>query len=464
MHEITQRSAGEIAHGVKSGDFTCKSVVQAFADRIERLNGRVNAIVQSDLEGALTAAEAQDRSIADGAVPGPLAGVPIAIKDNFDAKGFATTFGAAALRGNRPDGDSLHVARMKAAGAIVMGKTNLPEFAFGEDTDNALWGRTKNPYALNRTAGSSSGGAGAALALDLVALADGSDLGGSVRIPAAWCNLVGLRPTSGVAPTVPTRAPYDKLHVVGPIARCADDVRLAMSVMAGPDPRSPLLSPVGREAFDAPLSGQVQDLRIGFAPTKCGFRIEPTIQSALESAVSALGATGATINDADPGIAFAARQHRVSRAVAAADYAGWAADEHGLELGFVILDLIAEARKMTGFQMERAQRIYDRAWAKLADFFQDHDLLCWPVTTDIPFIAGTSESDKTDWGPVQATPALDLPAASVPAGMSPEGLPIGLQLLGPPGSDRKILEAAAAVERALNVREKNLPQEMLQSI
>ena len=464
MQEITRLSAGQLADGMRRGKFRCVEVMRAFLDRIDTHNARVNAIVQLDPHGAMAAAEKADRDREAGLPLGPLFGVPYAVKDGFDAAGFATTYGAAALRNNRVDTDHCHVARMKSAGAIVIGKTNMPEFAFGEDTDNALWGRTRNPYCLDRSPGSSSGGAGAALALDLVPLADGSDLGGSLRIPAAWCNTVGIRPSVGVVPAAPCKAPYDRLHVIGPMARRVDDIRLALSVMAGTDPRSPFVSPVAQDAFDTPLTGDLSGLRIAFSVGKSAFDIDPAVTAALAPCAEVLEQAGATVEGADPNVAFVARGQTVFRAICAADHAGWAADEYGLRLGHTILDLVGQSRRLTGLQIERAKAAQTKGWARLRSFFDSFDLIVWPTTSGPPFFAKDAVEDGYDWGTLLVSPALDLPSVSVPGGMLSGGLPVGLQIIGPPGSDRMVLEAAEAIERGLAVWEKNPPRTDLELV
>jgi len=435
--------------------------MDAFADRIERFNPRINAIVQLDLEAARQAARAADESRDQGEKTGPLFGLPVAIKDNFDVAGFRTTYGAAALRNNWPESDSLHVARMKAAGAIVVGKTNMPEFAFGEDTDNPLWGRTRNPYAFGRSVGSSSGGAGAALAMDLVPIADGTDLGGSTRIPASWCNCAGFRPSTGVVPKLPSVAPYDRLHVMGPMARRVDDLRLMLSVVSGRHPHSPIAAPFGPEEFATPLTGNLSGVRIAFSIGADAFRIDPAVTAALSSCGDALADAGAAVTEAHPDISFLARSQPVFRALCAAEYAGWAVDEYGLELGETILDLVGQSRRLTGYEMERAYALRVKAWTRLTAFFDQFDLMCWPTTSGPPFEPASLTSAGFDWDTVYISPALDLPSISVPGGFTADGLPVGLQIIGPPGSDRLVLEAAEAVERGLQVWERNPPAETL---
>lgn len=465
MSEITRMSAGKIVAAIRSRRLTCAAVMRDFADRIERLNSRINALVQIDLAGAMAMAESLDRRLDAGEDTGLLTGVPYAVKDCFNADGFLTTHGAAALRGNRPTKETLHVTRLRAAGAIPVAKTNIPEFCFAADTENALYGRTRNPYALNRSPGSSSGGSAAALGYDLVALADGSDAAGSIRLPAAWCNVCGLKPTAGTVPVIPPNGrSFDTLHVAGPMARTVDDLRLAMHVMSGPDPRSPLAPPVVADTFAEPLGGDLTRVRIALSLSNRSFRFAPAVTDALSSVPGALELAGATVVDADPGVAFAARQMPVFRARAAADYAGWAADEHGLELGHHILDLIGQSRRLTGYEIERAEEIRGRAWDKMAAFFQEYDLICWPASSAPPFMSDAPDAGATDWGVVEIANLLNLPGAAVPAGMTPEGLPVGIQFMGPPGADRLVLEAARAVEAILKIRESTPAPETLQSV
>ncbi|MDF1748085.1 MAG: amidase [Alphaproteobacteria bacterium] len=459
--DITRRSAGVLAMEMRAGSLRCVEVMEAFADRIERFNSRVNAIIQLDIPKALEAAAVADKARDAGEATGPLFGLPFAVKDNYDVVGFRTTYGAPALRNNWPDTDSLHIARMKAAGAIVVGKTNMPEFAFGEDTENPLWGRTRNPYCLNRTAGSSSGGSGAALALDLVALADGSDLGGSTRIPASWCNIVGYRPTTGVVPKVPSVAPFDRLHVMGPMARRVDDIRLTLSVICGRDVRSPITAPFGPEEFAAPLTGNLAGIRIAFSVGNKTFRIDPSVTEALSPCSDILSRAGAKVTDAAPDISFLARSQPVYRALCASEYAGWAVDEYGLELGHVILDLVGQSRRFTGYEIERANMMRVKAWQKMASFFDSYDLVCWPTSSGSPFAPDMPGLKDFDWDTVYISPALDLPSVSVPGGFTRDGLPTGLHILGPPGSDRLVLEAAEAIERGLQMWERNPPNETL---
>src|SRR5690349_23580710 len=230
MTDLWQRTATDLAGLIRRREVSPAEVVQAHLDRIAAVNPQINAIVTLDPEGALAAARSPLPA-------GPLHGLPIAFKDTHETRGMRTTFGSPLLADNVPDHDTLCVARILDAGAIRLGKTNVPEFGAGSHTFNSVFGVTRNPYDLGRSAGGSSGGAAAALATGMHPLADGSDVGGSLRNPASFCNVVGLRPAPGRVPSYPAELAYSTVNVQGPMARTVSDVALLLSVMAGPDPR-----------------------------------------------------------------------------------------------------------------------------------------------------------------------------------------------------------------------------------
>src|SRR3954452_21249417 len=229
-------SASELAAGLRSRRFSSREVVESHLSRIEAVNPRVNAIVTLDAEGALAGADAADR----GAPAGLLHGVPVAVKDLEDTAGMRTTFGSPLFAANVPDADSAVVERWRRAGAIVIGKTNTPEFGAGSQTFNEVFGVTRNPYDPTRTCGGSSGGAAVALACGMVALADGSDMGGSLRNPASFCNVVGLRPSPGRVADFGPGDPWSPSAVLGALALNVEDAWLALRVLSGADPRDPL--------------------------------------------------------------------------------------------------------------------------------------------------------------------------------------------------------------------------------
>jgi len=255
-------TAAEISRRLRAGDLSAREVMQAHLDRIAGRNPRLNAIVTLDGERAMTAAARADEARARGAAVGPLHGLPVAHKDLALTRGMRTTFGSPLFRDFVPDDDSLIVERLRAAGAIAVGKTNTPEFGAGSQTFNPVFGATLNPYDEAKTCGGSSGGAAVALAAGMLPIADGSDMGGSLRNPASFCSVVGMRPSPGVVPSWPVADAWSTLSVDGPMARSVADVALMLGAIAGPDPRSPISSAAG-------LAGTTCS---AFAPARSGCR------------------------------------------------------------------------------------------------------------------------------------------------------------------------------------------------
>src|SRR6478735_3695576 len=264
--ELHYLSATTLAAMLRAKQVSAREVVTAHLERVELLNPRVNAIVTLTAERALEQAAEQDQLAARGEFAGPLHGLPVAHKDNHLTAGIRTTFGSPSRLDFVPDTDDLVIERMKQAGVITLGKTNIPEFAAGGHTFNEVFGTTRNPYDLSKTAGGSSGGAAAALATGMHPLADGNDMGGSLRLPAGYCNVVGFRTSAGRVPVHPALDGYAGLSVAGPMARTVDDIALLLSVMAGPDRRSPLSLEAPGETFGNVGDGSLAGLRIAFSP------------------------------------------------------------------------------------------------------------------------------------------------------------------------------------------------------
>src|SRR5215207_6319574 len=283
--DLCTRPATELAALLRNREISARELLDAHLDRIDRLNPSVNAIVTLDADGARAAADAADQRLAAGEPVGPLHGLPVAHKDNHATAGMRTTWGSPLHADTVPAHDDLVVARLKAAGAIRVGKTNIPEFAAGSHTFNTLFGATHNPYRHGLSAGGSSGGGAAALAAGLVPLAEGTDMGGSLRNPAAFCNVVGLRPTPGRVPTWPTPMGWSQLSVQGPMGRTVADVALQLSVVAGPDPRVPIaLADYDPAGFAAALPDRLDGLRVAWAPDLGGrVTVDPAITDVLSS-------------------------------------------------------------------------------------------------------------------------------------------------------------------------------------
>src|ERR1700710_66965 len=284
--DLCTRPATELAALLRAREVSARELLDAHLDRIERVNPGINAVITLDADGARAAADAADAALAAGGATGPLHGLPVAHKDTHATGGMRTTWGSPLHADTVPLRDELIVARYKAAGAVRVGKTNVPEFAAGSHTYNTVFGATHNPYRQGLSAGGSSGGAAAALAAGLVPLAEGSDMGGSLRNPAAFCNVVGLRPTPGRVPTWPAPIGWSQLSVQGPLGRTVADVALQLSVLAGPDPRVPISLQDDGAGFAAPLPTSLPGLRVAWAPDLGGrVPVDRAITSVLTRSV-----------------------------------------------------------------------------------------------------------------------------------------------------------------------------------
>lgn len=446
MSELHYLSAAETARLVRTRQVGAVELLRACLDRIEQVNPRVNAIVTLDAERALDAARA-----ADATEPaGPLHGVPVAHKDLVDTAGVRTTYGSSLFAGHVPDTDAPIVRRLRAAGAISVGKTNTPEFGTGSHTVNEVFGATRNPYDLSRSAGGSSGGAAAALACGMVPLADGSDMGGSLRNPASFCNVVGLRPTPGRVPAPSETAAWYTLSVLGPMARTVEDVTLMMSVISGFDPRSPYSI---MERFAADPEEGVAGLRVAWSPDLGGLPVDPATAAVTATAPGVFERLGAHVEQVDLDLSDAEEAFRVYRAW---HYALSFGELRGL--GPHTAWNVEQGRQVTGADLARAERLRSGLYQRMADFFDTYDVLIAPVSQVPPFpvehpyvdeINGVELPDYLAWmRSAYWISVLHAPAASVPAGFTPEGLPVGVQIVGRPFADARVLRVAGAFERA----------------
>ncbi|NUR92792.1 MAG: amidase, partial [Nonomuraea sp.] len=307
MTELHYLSATEMARLVRTRQVSAVELLQAHLDRIEQVNPKVNAVVTLAAERAVDAARAADAT----APAGPLHGVPIAHKDLVDTAGIRTTYGSPLFADHVPDTDALIVRRIRAAGAITIGKTNTPEYGTGSHTVNEVFGATRNPYDLTRSAGGSSGGAAAALAAGMIPIADGSDMGGSLRNPASFCIVVGLRPTPGRVPSVSDTAAWFTLAVSGPMARTVADVELLLEVMSGFDARSPYAI---KEPFTPDPEISVQGLRVAFSPDLGGLPVDPETAAVTASATAVFERLGAHVEQVELDLSDAEDAFRIYRA------------------------------------------------------------------------------------------------------------------------------------------------------
>src|SRR3954449_10730198 len=314
------RTATELAAGIREGAFSAREVMEAHLERIAAVNPRVNAIVTLlEPEQALALADAADRARSRRVPLGVLHGLPLAVKDLEDTAGMRTTYGSPEFAGHVPERDSLMVARLRAAGGLVIGKPDTPELRAASQTSNPVFGVTRNPWDLGRTSGGSSGGAGAAVAAGLLPVADGSDLGGGIRNPSAFNNLVGLRPTAGRIPSPGPGDAWNPLPVLGPIGRAVEDLALFLQATAGPHPGDPLSLPDPPETFAAGLELDPRGLRIAWSRDLGGLPVEPANTEVLERQRATFEALGCVVEDAEPDFAGADEAFETLRALGYAD-------------------------------------------------------------------------------------------------------------------------------------------------
>ncbi len=450
-------TATQLARRVAQGELSARDVVSAHLARIEQINPRVNAIVTLAADRALeAAARADDHQVRGGAL-GPLHGLPIAHKDLIPTRGLRTTFGSKIFADHVPDHDGLIVERLHAAGAITVGKTNTPEFGAGSQTFNDVFGATRNPYDLTKTCGGSSGGAAVALATGMAPIADGTDFGGSLRNPASFCNVVGLRPSPGRVPVWPAPAPWFRLDVQGPMGRTAEDVALMLSAIAGPDARSPISLPEPGSRFRHPIERDLRGVRVAWSQTLGGLPVAPAVTAVVTASVRHLEALGCRVDDAEPDLTDADEIFRVWRAWYYEHALGTLLDAHRAELKDTVIWNIEEGRALDAHRIGRAARAWSRLEARVRVFFETYDFLALPVCqvppfdVDVPYVTaidGVAMETYLDWmRSCYHISVTGLPAVSVPCGFTPDGLPVGLQIVGRPGDDFGVLQVAHAFEQ-----------------
>ncbi|HET9080599.1 MAG TPA: amidase family protein [Trebonia sp.] len=448
--------AVELAGLLHSRQLSARELLDAFLNRIHRVNPQLNAIVTLAEERAVAEAAAADEAAARGGRLGVLHGLPVAVKDLADTAGIRTTYGSPLFADHVPDADAPHVALLKAAGAVIIGKTNTPEFGAGSQTFNAVFGVTRNPWDTRMTPGGSSGGAAAAVAAGLLPFADGSDLAASVRNPAAMCSLVGLRTTPGLIPSGGDF--FNPLPVLGPIARSASDAALLLAGLRGHDPSLPLARP----GADATAPGAVDDvagLRVAWSADLGGLPVEPEVARVLARAREVLAAAGAVIVDAEPGLAGADEVFGVLRAVMMAGRYGCLLQTARDQLKDTLIWNIEQGLALTGPQVAAAQRQHSEIFSRTGAFLRGYDVLAAPTVQVAPFpveqewvtvINGVPQDTYIDW--LRSCSRITVtghPAVSVPAGFTAGGLPVGLQLAARYGTDDRLLSIAGAVARVL---------------
>lgn len=451
-------SAVEQGRLLREGEASALDLLEAQVAQMERVNPVVNAVVTPTVALARAAAVASDARRAAGDALGPLDGLTVGVKDLFLTRGVRTTFGSPIYAEQIPDIDHLVVAREKAAGMLMVGKTNTPEFGAGAQTFNAVFGVTRNPYDLSRTCGGSSGGSAVALACGMTALADGSDFGGSLRAPAAWCNIAGFRPSPGRVPSHPTKLPWNTLSVHGPMARSVADLALFLSAIAGPDARAPLSIEQAPSLFAAPLARDFKGTRVAWSANLGFLPIDPEIAEVCAAAVPVLEELGCVVEEAAPDFHGASEIFKTLRA---AKFAVERHDEIAAHRDLIKRTVIGNAEagmRQSGLQVSQAEAQRAQLWHQVREFMDTHEFMVTPVNPVAPFsvdqetlseIGGVKMDTYVDWGALRhVISLLGLPSLSVPCGFTAAGLPVGLQITGRHHADFEVLQLGYAYEQA----------------
>ena len=456
QQELCELTAVELVSRLARKQVSAREVMSAHLAQIERINPKLNAIVTLVAEQAMANAAKADEAIMRRDKIAVLHGLPIAHKDLVDTAGIRTTHGSPFYRDNVPTRDALIVTRIRTAGAINVGKTNTPEFGAGSQTFNTVFGVTRNPYDLTRTCGGSSGGAAVAVAARMLPIADGSDTGGSLRNPPAFCNVVGLRPSPGRV--VSDSSSWSPLSVNGPIARTVADVALFLSAIAGPDPRSPLSIRDDPAQFRAPLAKDFKGVRVAWWRDLGGIPFEPEIRRVVNATRKVFEDLGCIVEEAEPDFTGVDEAFPLLRYVANhSRYAAlvrknpeWVKDTIKFE--------VEQAERAAGPDISRALARQARMFDQSREFFERNAYFILPVTQVEPFdvntpypthIAGTAMTSYIDWmRSCWYVTMMSNPAISVPAGFSATGLPVGLQIVGRHRDEWSILQLAHAFEQA----------------
>jgi len=441
---------------------SARDVMQAHLDRIARANPHVNAIVSKlPDEACLALADEADRRLARGEAVGPLHGLPIAFKDNQPAVGFPWTRGSRIFAHEMPSEDSVFVERLRSAGVIAIGKTNIPEFAMGSHTYNALFGTTLNPYDVSKSAGGSSGGAAAALATGMLPIADGNDLGGSLRNPANFTNIVALRPTVGLVPTAPDPFPGLGFNVNGPLARSVADVAFLMSVMAGPDARDTACFQSDASVFTRPLDRDFRGTRVAWCLDLGGLPVDRRVRQVLETQRTTFETLGCIVEDVCPDMRDADSIFLTIRAWRTAATLGPLLEGHRHLMKPEAIFEIERGLAISRDEVEQALVRHRDFIDPLRRFQQQYEFIVCVVNQVPPFdaaldwpksIEGVAMESYVAW--MKSTywiSATLCPAISVPAGFTAEGLPVGIQIVGRYRDDVGVLQLAHAFEQATAV-------------
>jgi len=459
MTELCFKDAVDLTRMIRDKEVSASEVMAALLSQIEGVNPKVNA-VRSFVgeEAALNAAKKADEKLARGEPVGPLHGLPHAVKDLALTEGIRTTFGSRIYKDFIPGEDALFVERLKQAGAIIIGKSNTPEFGAGSQTFNEVFGPTRNPYDLSKTCGGSSGGAAVALACGMLPLADGSDLGGSLRNPASFCNVVGFRPSPGRVPSHPVTLAWNTLAVEGPMARTVQDVALLLSVMAGPDDRSPISINEPGSTFSRPLQRDFKGARVAWSRNLGRYPVQPVVNEVCDRVRSIFLDLECQVDDNEPDFSDADEIFQTLRAWSFSQTRGDDFNPHRSLMKDTVVWNIEQGLKLSGMDVSRAEAKRTLLYQRAREFMERYEFLVLPVSQVAPFpvetewvreINGVVMRSYIDWmATCYAITLTGLPAISVPCGFTDDGLPIGLQIVGRHRRDFDVLQLAFAFEQA----------------
>ena len=465
--EICWMTAKQLAEAIAYRRLSSREVVTAHLDQIDQFNPRVNAVVTLTAESALRAADQADQAIASGKQAGALHGLPVLHKDMTPTQGVRTTFGSPLYADHVPTFDGLIVERLHRAGAVTLGKTNTPEFAAGSQTFNELFGPTLNPYDLSKTCGGSSGGSAVALACGMSPIAGGSDMGGSLRNPANFCNVVGFRTSPGRVPVWPADVGWSPLSVEGPMARTVADTALMLSAIAGPDARSPISLETPGEFFRKPLERDFQGVKIAWSRSLGGLPVDERVTRVLDSHRQVFTDLGCEISEDEPDFRDADEIFRAWRGWVMQCKFGQFSAARREELKETIRWDIERGEQLTGPQLGRAELLRTKLYHRVREFLDRYDFLVLPVNQVPPFdvnqpyvteIQGAAMHSYIDWmKSAYYISVTGLPAISVPAGFTDDGLPVGVQIVGRSLDDFGVLQLAHAFEQLTEFWKKRPP-------
>jgi len=456
--DIWRLDAVAMARQLRAGELSAREVVAAHLARIDQINPSMNAIVTLVADEAMAQARRADERLTRGEAVGPLHGLPIAHKDLQPTKGIRTTFGSPVFKDFVPDADSLLVERVREAGAILIGKTNTPEFGAGSQTFNPVFGATVNPHDRTKTCGGSSGGAAVALACGMLPIADGSDMGGSLRNPANFCGVVGLRTSPGRVPIWPAPMAWSTLSVDGPMGRTVADTALLLSAIAGPDKRSPIGLHDRGAQFAAPLDRDFRGVRVAWWKDLGGLPVDRRVRQLVDAQASVFEAIGCSVEQREPDLSDANDVVMTLRALAFATGLADIVSAHGDLVKDTVRWEVARAARLTPAEIGQAEVKRTALYHRMRTFMDTYEYFVLPVAQVVPFdvsqpfvteIDGVAMQNYIDWmRTCYYISATGHPAISVPAGFTAEGLPVGIQIVGRHQDDWGVLQMAHAFEQA----------------